>query len=116
MVPSLPTEDEKELLPAGLHEFPYAFNLPPNLPPSFHSDKGFIVYTAIAILDRPAAANLVQKAGFSLHSILDLNMFSQASVSDGPPILCTLPIENVLKNTNPLHKLSILGQVIKHKK
>ncbi|XP_045138302.1 LOW QUALITY PROTEIN: arrestin domain-containing protein 17-like [Portunus trituberculatus] len=74
-------KDEKELLPAGEHEFPFAFNLPPNLPPSFHSDKGFITYTAIAILDRPAAANLVQKAGFSLHSILDLNMYSQASSS-----------------------------------
>lgn len=74
-------EDEKELLPAGVHEFPFAFNLPPNLPPSFNSDKGFIVYTAIAILDRPAAANLVQKAGFSLHSILDLNLYSQATVS-----------------------------------
>ncbi|XP_050687693.1 arrestin domain-containing protein 17-like isoform X2 [Eriocheir sinensis] len=74
-------KDEKELLPAGVHEFPFAFNLPPNLPPSFNSEKGFIVYTAMAILDRPAAANLVQKAGFSLHSILDLNMYSQSSSS-----------------------------------
>ncbi|XP_071547693.1 arrestin domain-containing protein 17-like [Panulirus ornatus] len=72
-------KEEKELLPAGQHQFPFAFSLPPNLPPSFNSDKGFVGYIAVAILDRPAAANLVQKAGFSLHSILDLNMDSHAS-------------------------------------
>ncbi|KAG7157322.1 Arrestin domain-containing protein 17-like 1 [Homarus americanus] len=72
-------KDEKEMLPAGLHEFPFAFSLPPNLPPSFNSEKGFIGYMAVAILDRPAAANIVQKEGFSLHSILDLNMDSHAN-------------------------------------
>ncbi|XP_064098042.1 uncharacterized protein LOC135209263 isoform X4 [Macrobrachium nipponense] len=72
-------KDEKESLPAGLHKFPFAFNLPPNLPPSFSSEKGFVVYMAAAILDRPAAANLVQKAGFSIHSILDLNMDPHAN-------------------------------------
>ncbi|XP_066945548.1 thioredoxin-interacting protein-like isoform X1 [Macrobrachium rosenbergii] len=72
-------KDEKESLPAGLHKFPFAFNLPPNLPPSFSSEKGFVVYMAVAILDRPAAANLVQKAGFSVHSVLDLNMDSHAN-------------------------------------
>ncbi|XP_047493442.1 arrestin domain-containing protein 17-like [Penaeus chinensis] len=71
-------KDEKETLPAGVHEFPFAFSLPPNLPPSFHADKGFICYVAVATLDRPAAANIVYKAGFSLHSILDLNMDSMA--------------------------------------
>ncbi|KAK3863365.1 hypothetical protein Pcinc_030862 [Petrolisthes cinctipes] len=74
-------KDEKEMLPAGEHLFPFAFNLPPNLPPSFSSDKGFITYTAMAILDRPAAANLVLKAGFSLHTILDLNLDSHATSS-----------------------------------
>ncbi|XP_037786438.1 arrestin domain-containing protein 17-like [Penaeus monodon] len=72
-------KDEKETLPAGVHEFPFAFSLPPNLPPSFHADKGFICYVAVATLDRPAAANIVYKAGFSLHSILDLNMDSLAA-------------------------------------
>ncbi|XP_053640537.1 arrestin domain-containing protein 17-like [Cherax quadricarinatus] len=72
---------EKEMLPAGLHEFPFAFILPPNLPPSFNSEKGFIGYMALAILDRPAAANLVQKAGFSLHTILNLNMISHSTSS-----------------------------------
>ncbi|XP_068216039.1 arrestin domain-containing protein 3-like isoform X2 [Palaemon carinicauda] len=74
-------KDENESLPAGIHKFPFAFNLPPNLPPSFNSEKGFVIYMAVAILDRPAAANLVQKAGFSVHSILDLNMDSHASSS-----------------------------------
>ena len=75
------SEDENEMLAPGLYEFPFAFNLPPNLPPSFTSEKGVIRYVVVAILDRPAAANLVRKKAFSIHSILDLNMDSQAPVS-----------------------------------
>ena len=74
-------EEEKESLPPGVHEFPFAFQLPPNLPPSFSSEKGIIRYMAAAILDRPTAANLVLKTGFSVHSVLDLNMDSNAGVS-----------------------------------
>ncbi|KAK7081824.1 hypothetical protein SK128_009896 [Halocaridina rubra] len=80
-------KDEREMLPAGLHEFPFAFNLPPNLPPSFNSEKGFVTYMAVAILDRPAAANLVQKAGFSVHAILDLNMDTFADCTNGVSLI-----------------------------
>ena len=71
------------MLATGEYEFPFAFNLPPNLPPSFASEKGVIRYVVVAILDRPAAANLVRKKAFSIHSILDLNLDSQASVRPG---------------------------------
>ncbi|CAL4074128.1 unnamed protein product, partial [Meganyctiphanes norvegica] len=85
-------KDEKEMLPAGKHSFPFGFKLPPNLPPSFNSEKGFITYQAIAILDRPAAANIVTKAGFTLHTLMDLNMdtntSSSASASQSKNLCC----------------------------
>ena len=69
------------MLPAGDHVFPFAFSLPPNLPTSFSSEHGIIRYMVAAVLDRPAAANLVRKAGFTIHTVLDLNMDSHAPVS-----------------------------------
>ncbi|XP_018020018.1 uncharacterized protein LOC108676457 [Hyalella azteca] len=72
---------ENEMLAPGVYQFPFAFNLPPNLPPSFASEKGVIRYVVAAILDRPAAANLVRRKAFNILSILDLNMDSHASSS-----------------------------------
>ena len=54
-IPDVPdsSNDDGDCMPAGEHYLPFSFSLPPNLPPSFEGDYGYIRYWAKAS-HRPA--------------------------------------------------------------
>ena len=68
-------------MPAGEHYLPFSFSLPPNLPPSFEGDYGYIRYWAKATIDRPWKFDHHTKRAFSVISCLDLNQEPTAPVS-----------------------------------
>jgi len=67
-------------MPAGEHYLPFSFSLPPNLPPSFEGDYGYIRYWAKATIDRPWKFDHHTKRAFSVISCLDLNQEPTAPV------------------------------------
>ena len=44
-------DTDKETLKPGAYDFPFAFNLPPNIPPSFTSHEGVRFITSIVYSD-----------------------------------------------------------------
>ncbi|XP_046337176.2 arrestin domain-containing protein 2-like isoform X1 [Haliotis rufescens] len=60
-------------LPVGRHTFPFAFQLPPQLPSSFEGEYGYVRYTAKGIIDKPWKFNHETKRMFTVICILDLN-------------------------------------------
>lgn len=67
------TEESSDSMPAGAHMFPFSFDLPPGLPPSFEGDYGYIRYWAKATIDRPWMFDQHTKQAFTVISNLDLN-------------------------------------------
>ncbi|KAK7451817.1 hypothetical protein BaRGS_00039809 [Batillaria attramentaria] len=60
-------------MPPGTYEFPFAFDLPLDLPPSFEGDYGYIRYWAKATIDRPWMFDQHTKQAFTVITNLDLN-------------------------------------------
>ncbi|VDM76296.1 unnamed protein product [Strongylus vulgaris] len=56
---------KQHVLPAGSHNFPFAFNLPENCPPSFESAYGYIRYMVKVELDRPWRFNKKERKLFT---------------------------------------------------
>lgn len=73
--------DDGDCMPAGEHYLPFSFSLPPDLPPSFEGDYGYIRYWAKATIDRPWKFDHHTKRAFSVISCLDLNQEPTAPVS-----------------------------------
>lgn len=73
--------DFQSKLPAGTHIYPFNFMLPPDLPSSFESEHGKIIYTIKAVIDRPMNFDHTTTVTFEVVSILDLNEDLSAFVS-----------------------------------
>jgi len=63
----------------GLHEFPFDYMIPPNVPTSFEGDYGCIRYTIQAEIVRNWLWNHRAKMNITVISILDLNQFPECS-------------------------------------
>ncbi|XP_076443877.1 arrestin domain-containing protein 17-like [Babylonia areolata] len=70
---SYSTDSDNDCMAAGEHWLPFSFTLPPNLPPSFEGDYGYIRYWTKATVDRPWKFDHHTKRAFSVISGLDLN-------------------------------------------
>ncbi|XP_046337202.1 arrestin domain-containing protein 3-like [Haliotis rufescens] len=67
-------------LPAGRHTFPFAFQLPPQLPSSFEGQHGHVRYTAKGIIDKPWKFDHETKRPFTVICLLDLNRDPNAMI------------------------------------
>ncbi|XP_046556419.1 arrestin domain-containing protein 3-like [Haliotis rubra] len=67
-------------LPAGRHTFPFAFQLPPQLPSSFEGEDGHVRYTAKGIIDKPWKFDHETKRPFTVICLLDLNRDPNAMI------------------------------------
>ncbi|KAL8177947.1 UNVERIFIED_CONTAM: Arrestin domain-containing protein 2 [Gekko kuhli] len=68
-----PDSGEVTVLPAGRHEFPFAFSLPERLATSFEGKHGSVRYWVKAKLHRPWAAVRRAKQEFTVLEPLDIN-------------------------------------------
>ncbi|XP_041373505.1 arrestin domain-containing protein 3-like [Gigantopelta aegis] len=66
-------EGQDFLHPVGRHSYPFAFQLPPNLPSSFEGAHGFVRYHFDGVIDKPWKFDHKTKAAFTVISHLDLN-------------------------------------------
>ncbi|ETN69261.1 arrestin domain protein, partial [Necator americanus] len=57
--------DGKEVMPAGTYQYPFAFKLPLDLPPSFEGSYGYIRHMVKMELDRPWRFNKRDKKAFT---------------------------------------------------
>lgn len=76
-----PLKADSTLLNAGVHQFPFVFNLPGQLPSSFESNMGHVRYFCKAYLHRPWKFDFTAKKAFTVVSVLDLNKEPAAFVS-----------------------------------
>ena len=68
-------------LVAGIHEYPFSFQLPGQLPPSFEGEYGYIRYTITAHARGMDQINHTAKLAIKVNTIADLNTICLASVS-----------------------------------
>jgi len=68
-------------MPAGSHQLPFSFLLPPNLPSSFESGIGHVRYQLKCKIDKPWKFDHKTKKMFTVISMLDLNTQPNAPVS-----------------------------------
>jgi hypothetical protein len=66
---------------AGIHEYPFSFQLPGQLPPSFEGEYGHIRYTITAHARGMDQINHTAKVAIKVNTIADLNTICLASVS-----------------------------------
>lgn len=66
---------------AGVHQYPFSFQLPNQLPTSFEGQYGNVRYYVQAKADRPWAFDYKFKAGFTVNAFVDLNQIPDAAVS-----------------------------------
>lgn len=67
-------------LPAGEHNYPFTFVVPPHVPSSFEGEFGHVRYTIKAVLDRPWKFDQETKMVFTVISPLDLNLDPEMKV------------------------------------
>ncbi|KAI6177456.1 Arrestin domain-containing protein 2 [Aphelenchoides bicaudatus] len=61
------------IIPLGVHEIPFSYTLPKNLPTSFEGEYGFVRYTCRAIAERPWDFDIISKVAFTVVGIEDIN-------------------------------------------
>ncbi|XP_047481729.1 arrestin domain-containing protein 17-like [Penaeus chinensis] len=71
-------DDTDETFPAGEHTFPFAFQIPKDIPSSFESEIGKVRYQVKAVADRPWQIDDSSKAVFSVNHLYDLSSDSSA--------------------------------------
>lgn len=69
-----------EEFPVGEHKFPFAFQIPKDIPSSFETHIGRVRYQVKAVADRPWHFDDSSKAIFSVNHLLDLSSDSIARV------------------------------------
>lgn len=77
----------------GTFNYPFTFQLPPNLPSSFMNNHGYIRYGVKAVVDIPWAMDYEDKMYFEVASPIDLNTFPMecfqpVSRSDSKTVCC----------------------------
>lgn len=77
---SLLSIDELQVLPAGAHDYSFAFTLPHDLPSSFLGSHGHIKYTANVILRIPLWPDKKFEQKFDVLRPLNLNDYPQLRV------------------------------------
>lgn len=65
----------------GVHQFPFQFTLPPNIPTSYEGQFGSIRYTIRAVISRPWRFNHEKVRIFTVNNPLDLNTEPNSLVS-----------------------------------
>uniref|UniRef100_A0A915DP86 Arrestin C-terminal-like domain-containing protein n=1 Tax=Ditylenchus dipsaci TaxID=166011 RepID=A0A915DP86_9BILA len=73
-------QSTNQILPAGLHDFPFTFTLPAHCPPSFEGTVGFIRYCCKAKIDRPWKFDDTTRCSFTVMPMFDLNTIHYASL------------------------------------
>ncbi|KAI6188687.1 Arrestin domain-containing protein 2 [Aphelenchoides besseyi] len=68
----------ERVIPAGVHEIPFSYTLPKNLPTSFEGEFGFVRYTCRVILERPWDFDIVCYCAFTVIGIEDINCDTEA--------------------------------------
>lgn len=86
------------IIPPGTHRYPFIFYIPVSLPPSFHSNKGQIVYNLRATAKRSLLSDIVTDKTISLRKCLSTRLSSLLStrehvegVQDGLAFAVTTP-------------------------
>ncbi|EGT40904.1 CBN-ARRD-19 protein [Caenorhabditis brenneri] len=65
-------------LAAGKYVWPFSYNLPANIPPSFEGKYGYIRYSVTAEVDRPWRFDKAKKRCITVSPLLDLNILPHA--------------------------------------
>ncbi|CAD5215750.1 unnamed protein product [Bursaphelenchus okinawaensis] len=71
-------KNTERTIPKGIHEIPFSYTLPKNLPTSFEGEYGFVRYTCRAICERPWDFDIVSVCPFTVIGIEDINHESEA--------------------------------------
>uniref|UniRef100_A0A1I7ST33 Arrestin_C domain-containing protein n=1 Tax=Bursaphelenchus xylophilus TaxID=6326 RepID=A0A1I7ST33_BURXY len=71
-------KNTERTIPKGIHEIPFSYTLPKNLPTSFEGDFGFVRYTCRAICERPWDFDIVSICPFTVVGIEDINQDNDA--------------------------------------
>ena len=72
---------DEPTIPVGQRLYPFAFQMPHNLPSSYESTTGYVRYSAKCKIDVPWGFDYETERRFSVVSIYDLNQVSWAVVS-----------------------------------
>lgn len=81
--------EESIYLPAGVHNYPFEFDLPHDLPGSFDGRWGQVRYGVKVTLVRPWKFDIEREKDFTLRCVIDLNDEPELAVSyscQGRPI------------------------------
>ncbi|KAI6217380.1 Arrestin domain-containing protein 2 [Aphelenchoides fujianensis] len=73
----------ERVIPAGVHEIPFSYTLPKNLPTSFEGEFGFVRYTCRVVLERPWDTDLISYCAFTVIGIEDINCDTEALAPAG---------------------------------
>ncbi|CAB3411224.1 unnamed protein product [Caenorhabditis bovis] len=72
------SSDGENKMPPGSYQWPFSINLPPNCPPSFEGEYGYIRYYLRAEIDRPWRLDKAKKQCFTVSPQIDLNLTPEA--------------------------------------
>jgi hypothetical protein len=70
------------VIPPGTHQYPFTFYIPISLPPSFHTDRGQIVYNLRAAAKRSLLNDIVSEKTVSLRKCLTTGLSSLLSTRE----------------------------------
>ncbi|CAA19461.1 Arrestin C-terminal-like domain-containing protein [Caenorhabditis elegans] len=97
-------ENANNKIPGGVNIFPFLFQLPANLPPSFEGTHGNVRYSVHVELDRPWRMNVEAKRVFSVIPVIDLNSIPKTI---NPMIVSSCKHSGLFSNKEVKVKISI---------
>jgi hypothetical protein len=87
----------ERVIPAGVHEIPFSYTLPKNLPTSFEGEFGFVRYTCRAIAERPWDFDIISYSAFTVVGIEDINCMTEALAPGNLDELIHSPFSNCIR-------------------
>ncbi|KAL3866417.1 hypothetical protein ACJMK2_043718 [Sinanodonta woodiana] len=106
------------ILPKGVYNYPFKFQLPLNIPSSYEAVIGRVRYAVVVTVDKPWAFDLVTMGPFTVVSLLDLNKLPNVAyggtIADEKTLCCLCCKSGPIRATLTTDRLGYVpGEAIK---